>query len=727
MDYIAHVRQNDKKRIQTVRDHCVETSEICKKFSIKEMEEISKVAGLFHDVGKYQRTFQRRIRGEKVQVDHSTCGAIAVHNEYNMPARLLLEYIIAGHHAGIPNGGIKGDVDRGVKTTLYGRLERKVEDFSAYKIELEIPEIDNVSFSKFLLQDCDNAMWRVIDKFTFLTRLGYSSLVDADSLDTETFITGHKRETLHSDYSECLSRLNRKLESFSCETKLQKSRSKLQVQAYKNITENAEIYLMNMPTGSGKTLCGTKCALIKALQEGKRHIIYIIPYNSIITQTVQELKKVFGDAADILRHQSTYAVDDEDVTESYKISVNQATENWDADIIITTTVQFFETCFSNKRSKLRKMHNMTDSILVFDEAHLMPLEYLQPCLETIVFLSRYCNSKTILLTATMPKYEDLIRKYTFKDCKVIDLIPDKKDFVFFGKCVFRDLGFISVEKIYQLTFEVPSVLIVVNSRKKARKLYEDFSGGSCVEIYHLSTYMTKYDLQRSIDEIRQRLKNDEPTTVISTSLIEAGVDLDFYTAFREYTGLDSIIQTGGRCNREGKRRNGNVFIFGFEENENSLTDIKTSVTCDLLHKYADITSQECIEEYYLRVYLSNEYEITKNTMYNKMQEMGLPGEIMNIPFADYNAQLIEDEQVSIVIPQNEDAIQLTEKLKYVGASRKLLHSIQKYTCSVRCKEFETLLRQGVLDDYGSGVFVLTNLDYYSSKKGIMTEGNDYFL
>ena len=182
--------------------------------------------------------------------------------------------------------------------------------------------------------------------------------------------------TLKTDYQVCLQKLDKQFEKFRKQknpTRLQLARTKIQGQAFQNIHEDADIYLMSMPTGSGKTLCSAKCSLIKALETEKKHIIYVIPYNSIITQTAQELSIIFNDkdkggrtVAHILRHQSIYSVeDDENADEAYKLQVNQATENWDADFIITTEVQFFETLFSNKRNQLRKMHNMADSILVF--------------------------------------------------------------------------------------------------------------------------------------------------------------------------------------------------------------------------------------------------------------------------------------------------------------------------------------------------------------------------
>ena len=334
---------------------------------------------------------------------------------------------------------------------------------------------------------------------------------------------------------------------------------------------------MNMPTGSGKTLCSAKCALMKALETHKHQIIYVIPYNSIITQTAQEFQKIFNGNNDdgmpevhILRHQSTYSIeDDEDADEVYKLQVIQATENWDADFIITTEVQFFESLFSSRRSKLRKLHNMANSVLIFDEAHLMPVGFLQPCLEAVAVLTKQLGSKAIFLTATMPDYRELLDTYVPVGLHVKDLVPDRSEFDAFRKCTFRNLGAISEETLIERIDCGKSALVVVNSRRSARQLFEHMGGEKRTNLYHLSTLMTKKDLQGAINEIQQKLKNkdenENPVIVISTSLIEAGVDLDFEMAFREMTGLDSILQTGGRCNREGKRADGEVCIFEISE------------------------------------------------------------------------------------------------------------------------------------------------------------------
>lgn len=726
--YIAHLKQTEQgvNEVQTVKQHCIQTAELAASFAVEPLKDIAYDCGCLHDAGKYQSSFQKRIRGMNIHVDHSTAGAIEAEKDFTSPAALLMAYVIAGHHGGIPDGGQRGDTKDDV--TLSGRLKRSedLDDWSACH-EVKEREVDHIQFAKWLAADC-RSLQEGIDKFAFIVRYCYSCLVDADSLDTEFFFTGRQRETLKSDYQTCLHRLDQCFSRFHCISDLQKARSHVQKQAYENMRNDGDVYFLNMPTGSGKTLCSAKCALMKAIEEGKKHIIYVIPYNSIISQTADQFTDIFGNSAHILRHQSTYNIDDnDDVSEEYKIRFTQATENWDADLIITTAVQFFETASSNSRSRLRKLHNMADSIMIFDEAHLMPLEYLQPCLETVSYLTRCCNAKAIFMTATMPDYEKLFQQLACRDIRTVDLVPDHKDFHFFRRCEFHESGYVSIDQLRESVMKNRSSLIVVNSRAKARRLYEALGGRNRRNLFHLSTYMTKFDLQKTIEDIKQALLSSrsesisDPVIVVSTSLIEAGVDLDFQAAYREYTGLDSILQTGGRCNREGMSESGRVCIFGFEEDEGKADDIRTAALKQILHSYKDIQSAEAVKEYYHLVYELNSDRLTENAMHTKCRN------ITDIPFASYDGRIIRNSDVSIVVAENEEAEQLCDLIRQGRFTNAEVRKMQKYSCSVHRNEFEDLQKQGAVNDYKTGIWILENMDYYDDSEGIRTEGVDYFI
>ncbi len=728
--YIAHINEATGA-VQSVKEHCENTAELCSSYAIPEMKKFNYAAGLAHDIGKYQHSFQRRIRGENIKVEHSACGSLAVGEEYPFIISLMMQYCIAGHHGGIPDGGFVNDEPG--DPTLQGRLQKKFEDFSKYKNELVFPKLEENEWIRFLCGDCGQDMNRLIDKFAFLTRYTFSCLVDADFADTADFCKDRELpRRLKADFSTCLEQVNKLFQSFQCSTPLQKTRAVLQKQAFQNAGKEGEIYLLNMPTGSGKTLASVKIALEQAIASDKKRIIYIIPYNSIIDQTAEVFEELFRDNLEILRHQSTFSYEeDENITEDYREAARVAAENWDAPFIITTAVQFFESVYGNKRGKLRKMHNMADSILIFDEAHLMPRKYLQACLQAVAFLTRYLHSKAVFLTATMPDFEQLIREYALRDSKIIDLIPDKSDFKVFQKCSYKYLDRISREELAAKSRQYPSSLIIVNQKETARNMYYLVQGKK----YHLSTYMTVCDRKRILQEIRSeliKLEKDYPDlqnvpegkriTIISTSLIEAGVDLDVYTVFRERTGLDSILQAGGRCNREGKRNNAEVFIFDLYEGEKENSeDEKANLTKGLLKEFNDISAGECIQAYYNRLYFMKREEIQKYTIHQFCSD------IRSIPFSWYAEHFgfIDNKTVSLVIPCDDRSRMLVETLKYTKTGNP--RQFQKYTCTLYQKELEDLARQHAADDYGTGIYCLTNMDYYDRETGVQFDAKDYFV
>lgn len=728
--YKAHINENTGA-IQTVKEHSKNTADLCRQFAVPVLKDLTYNVGLLHDIGKFQEDFQRRIDGENIKVEHSACGALVAKKRYPDAIGLMMEYCIAGHHSGIPDGGYKNDTPD--MTTLCGRLKRNFQDFSAYKEELKLLEINRNEILNFLMQDCGKNTEILVDKFAFLTRYVFSCLVDADSIDTARFCSGEKIRPLTADFYACLEKVNKKLVSFVCTTSLQKTRALLQQQVFDKTDVSGEIYLMNMPTGSGKTLCSVKFALERAIRTGKKRIIYIIPYNSIIDQTMIVFEEMFGSDAEILRHQSTFSYEENDYTEDYGMAAKGAAENWDvASIVVTTAVQFFESVYANKRGKLRKMHNMADSILIFDEAHLMPQNYLQPCLRAITYLTKYLNSEAVFLTATMPDFPKLLRQYALENSRIIDLIDDTSMFCIFQKCKYQLLGKIGAGSLLEKAMSYPSVLIIVNKRQSAKKLFELCSGKK----YHLSTYMTAYDREIIIREIRDELKQleidfpddkdvpqDRRITIISTSLIEAGVDMDIYTVFRELSGLDSVLQAGGRCNREGKRKQAKVHIFEFDDENRTSQDMKSNITLGILDKYEDISCPESIKEYYDRLFF-----VKKDVIKEKIITQNC-SDISYIPFAEYarDFELIDSGTISLVVPRDEQSRKMVDSLKFTGGGAGIARRLQKYTCSVYQKELDDLIRQYVVDDFGTGILCLTNTDYYDENTGITFEAKDYFV
>ena len=332
----------------------------------------------------------------------------------------------------------------------------------------------------------------------------------------------------------------------------------------------------------------------------------------------------------------------------------------------------------------------------------------------------------------MPDFENLIHKYALPDSKIFNFIQDTSLFGEFQKCRYKYIGEVEVDALLEKSSQSPSSLVIVNSKKAARQLFRECSTG---KKYHLSTYMTPYDRKRILQEIREelnRLEKDYPTyeavpkerriTIIATSLIEAGVDLDVYTVFRERSGLDSILQAGGRCNREGRRAIADVFVFDFADHTRRATvEEKGNLAKGLLEKYADISEPSCIAEYYDTLYFMKQEEIQKNAMHE------ICTNIKRLPFKEYaeKFELIDSKTVSVVVVRDEKSRDLIEHLRYTKSVNTRM--LQNYVCTVYQKELEDLIKQHVVEDYGTGVYCLTNLDYYDEQIGILFEARDYFL
>lgn len=722
---IAHVNESTQE-MQSVAAHSIATADMASRFSIDALKDLIYNIGLYHDIGKYQESFQKRIRDiQSKRVEHAVCGALDFPKIVHSPFSLMAQFCIAGHHTGLPDGGTRSDENE--DATLYGKMSypERLEDYSDYQNEL-IPSPVNNSVIMELFEDVKNDKDQLFERYAFLTRYCFSCLTDADSLDTAHFCTGREDVELQSDFQECLQKLDSRLEQFICKTELQKARSRVQSQVFNKTEIKSDIYLINMPTGSGKTLCSMKFALERAVKSGKRRIIYVIPYNSIIDQTVSEFEKIFGESAQILRHQSSFCYDDNDYNEDYRNQLKNVTENWNAQIIVTTSVQFFESVYKNKRNRLRKLHNMANSIIIFDEVHMMPVEYLQPCLRSVSQITKLLGSEAVFLTATMPDFEKLVRMYSFPHTVIHDLVEDRTDFAYFKKGDYVSLGAISEEALLTDAQDQPSSLIVVNRRKTASRFYQAATGKK----FHLSTYMSAFDRQRTIDYIKKELHDlyaDYPDltkvpeerriTVISTSLIEAGVDLDFHTVYRELTGLDSVLQAGGRCNREGKRSHAKIKIF---ELDGVSQDVKVNITKRLLEEYQDISDAACIREYYSQLYAFYDEAIKRNSIAAHCSR------IDNLPFATYarNFNMIDSNTVAVAVAGDAHSEAMIEQLKSDGYTN--YRKLQKYTFTLYEPELEDLLRQGAVKEYG-GIFCLINPDYYSKETGVCFQAADYYI
>lgn len=734
MKYYAHTREDGER--QTVKAHLTGVSEKAEKFSVDLLKPIAKKASLYHDIGKYALNFQKRLDNDKVKFSHAACGALeykkfADKNDCFAP---LMEYCIAGHHTGLMDGGTVADSSD--SPTLSGTLKRENEytgesDYSAYATEIEFATLtqeERTPLYNELLSAKDPT--ELIERYAFFTKYVFSCLTDADFLDTEIFCNKNVERGMSGDFKMALDKLNRELSDMPSNTPLRQARSRIQQQAFDNSVNKSHISILDMPTGSGKTLCSLKLAL----ESGKKRIIYVIPYTSIIEQTANKFEKMFGDVLHVLQHHSNYSYDGNTEEEKKTAEkLKKTCENWDAPLIITTSVQFFQSIYHYKGSALRKLHNLRDSVIVFDEIHLIPTELLRPCLKAVGYITKYLNSEALFLSATMPDYSKLFDKF-LPDVNYNKLVTDRTNFKYFKKCEYKDMGRTTLETIAENASRCKNALIVVNTKKTAAELYNLVQG----EKYHLSANMTPAHRSRVIEVIRNKLENGEHITVVSTSLVEAGVDLDFNTVFRQLSGLDSILQAGGRCNREGKDDKGYVYVFDIDETYRKGSDLAMRInkTKGLLEKYQDITSYDCIKEYYDGIFDFNQSRIAENSIAkyneqsNSFDRQGLMSPY-SIPFRSYAMQFeyISADTISIVIddPDDQTCHELVETLR--NGDMSVRRALQKYSVSVYMNVFKDLYSQGVLKDHGTGIFILENQSYYNNETGLNTQAamQDYFI
>lgn len=734
MEFYAHTREDGER--QTVKAHLIGVSKLAEGFSVDFLKPLAKKASYDHDTGKYALKYQWRLDDDNIKFSHAACGALeykkfADKNDCFAP---LMEYCIAGHHTGLMDGGT--GADNSDSPTLSGTLKRGNEytgdsDYSAYATEIEFATLTQEEITPPYNELCSaKDPTELIERYAFFTKFVFSCLTDADFLDTEIFCNKNVERGMSGDFEKALDKLNRELSDMPSDNPLRQARSRIQQQAFDNSVNKSHISILDMPTGSGKTLCSLKLAL----ESGKKRIIYVIPYTSIIEQTANKFEKMFGDVLPVLQHHSNYSYDGNTEEEKKTVEkLKRTCENWDAPLIITTSVQFFQSIYHYKGSALRKLHNLRDSVIVFDEIHLIPTELLRPCLKAVGYITKYLNSEALFLSATMPDYSKLFDKF-LPDVNYNKLVTDRTNFKYFKKCEYKDMGKTTLETIAENASRCKNALIVVNTKKTAAELYNLVQG----EKYHLSANMTPAHRSRVIEVVRNKLENGEHITVVSTSLVEAGVDLDFNTVFRQLSGLDSILQAGGRCNREGRDDKGYVYVFDIDETYRKGSDLAMRInkTKGLLEKYQDITSYDCIKEYYDGIFDFNQSRIAENSIakYNEQsnsfdrQGLMLP---YSIPFRSYAMQFeyISADTISIVIddPNDQTCHELVETLRKGDMS--VRRALQKYSVSVYMNVFKDLYSQGVLKDHGTGIFILENQSYYNNETGLNTQAamQDYFI
>ena len=716
MEYLAH-RDKDKHLEQTITEHAEGTAAYAKKFAAAFTEPAyGELLGMYHDIGKYSMEFQNYLLngGVRGSVDHTGAGSTEVF-KYGVKNKnatlLLLSLCIAGHHGGLPDMGKKQKVLE--KGTLAYRLQySQLPDYSAFK--QFTPEV------KFdLVPDTVRNFTSAFAQM-FYGRMLYSCLVDADYLDTEKFISqGSINRKGFSDLKEMKEKLDTQTAKFfPPKGKLNELRCQLLRQC-QNLgsdeeRKNENLYTLTIPTGGGKTLASLSFALNRAVITGRQRIIYVIPYTSIIEQNAKVFKEKVGDN-NVVEHHMNVEYDDDDGGNRKKL----ATENWDAPLIVTTNVQFFESLFANKPAKCRKLHNITNSIIIFDEAQMLPMEYLLPCTEIIKELTEHYNCCVVLCTATQPSLNK------FFENSPVEIIDEPKYYYnALKRTTIKILGSQTESELAAKLKEHKQVLCVVGTKRKAQELFNLLDDE--VGTYHLSTNMYPAHRREVLDEIRKRLKNGETCRVISTSLIEAGVDVDFPAVYRQMDALDSIVQAAGRCNREGKysAEESIVYVFSFAGDNGTLRTREKAVTEQIIKKYDDISSPEAITAYF------DELHSIVNEGLDEADILGFLNEFSEARFyyktLATKLKIIKDETKTIFIPKDAEAKKIEKQLRYGIRSRELFRKMSAYSVNVYYKNnnrgesaYEKLVYNNKIEVLDETVNILVDEKTYDDKIGLL--------
>lgn len=702
--YLAHISETGQA--QTVLEHLTGTAKLCAQFaSAFSAGEQGQLAGMAHDIGKYSDAFQRRLRGGAEHVDHSTAGAVECY-KLRQP---YASFAVAGHHGGLPDGGNRGDTPD--QATFLARMNRvpdgKLEPYDIWQQEFSLPSAPLPQLAPSQAEGM------------FFTRMLYSCLVDADFLDTEAFMAD---APVPRGGGESMEFLEQKLQAYISDWFPPKGELNEQRCAILNrCLEQGEaqkpgLFTLTVPTGGGKTVASLAFALRHAKTHGLKRVVYVIPYTSIIEQNAQVFRNILG-TENVLEHHSGVLYDMENEADPEQMRLAKATENWDMPVVVTTAVQFFESLYACRSSKCRKLHNLAGSVIIFDEAQMLPLPYLRPCVYAIAQLVKHYSVSAVLCTATQPSLEPLFREFLPDKPPVEVCPPHIYQGRIFHRVTFHREGVLSSSALAQQLNALSQVLCVVNRRKTAQEVFRLLESDGA---FHLSTLMYPAHRKAVLKEIRRRLKDGLPCRVVSTSLIEAGVDVDFPTVFREEAGLDSILQAAGRCNREGEKpaEESIVTIFRGEGPVPTLfrQNIRAGQTA-LAHSDRP-DSPEAIARYFHELLdLTGKEGQDQDRILPLMED---PDTFMPFQEVARRFRLIRSDTKTVYIPR-EDGIQLAERLHQGERSRALFRALGQYGVSVYPDHFAALDRAGVLELLEDGSALLTDLSLYAEATGLKTE------
>lgn len=773
MEYIAHFKYSDNKiRTHSVFEHCKKVSEYCalsgESIGIPNM---AKLAGIIHDMGKFSDGFQEYLneaikhsqnetydiwRKDVEKVDHGIFGAMYIYNKYHNNGGFskltseILAMVVCYHH-----GGLADCVEKDEKIPLLTRFEKDycqaqnekvISRFFQFVSEAEIDTLFQYACSEV------ETLFKKIKEFTksektfwlhLLVKHLYSILIDSDRYDTFLFIEDKKEDTkpyIDLLWNQYIVKLDEQLQCFremSTNSELEKTVKKVRLDisddCYNFAKKPTGIYTLTVPTGGGKTFSSLRFALNHAKETNKKRIIYILPYTTIIEQNAQVVRDALDCGENLLEYHSN--VLDDNTSENYKL----LTARWDSPIIFTTMVQFLDTLYAKSTQSLRRMHNLADSIIIFDEIQSIPIKCISLFNSAVNYLSKICNSTIVLCSATQPTLEETKRPLLkeanseivsnvseqfklLKRMEVQNLLLDKG-------YTYEMVG----DLVFKLKQKLSSILIILNTKSTAEKIYNELSSRNMnneINIFFLSTNLCPAHRKKVIKSIKDCLDKNEPIICVSTQLIEAGVDISFDGVIRSLAGLDSIAQATGRGNRHGKSEVKSSYIIKIaDENLTNLTEIKLgAIHCEeVLNAFKknpdnfdnDLLSPKAIQEYYFKYYsdevikkqmcypvigLEPIYDMLKTIEVrskNYSEKTGKQFDLtMNYLFktARENFQVIEQLTKTVIVPHCEGRLIISELLNRSSLRDKMnaLKKAQQYSVNIYDDLFRKLVDENAL-------------------------------
>lgn len=694
------------------------------------------LAGRLHDLGKYDPAFDRVLSGEKLWVDHSTAGGKVLLDQAPVslkPVAELLAYAILGHHAGLPDKTADSDAC----------MDRRIAGFSTVLSDAwrqHLP-LDFEAAAKELVQLTRKEQDKAAFDLSVAARMVFSCLVDADFRDTEAFYAALEGRVPDRDWPtlpEELPRLRSAFESHMARFTKASEVNQLRAEVLASVRAQAVLppglFTLTVPTGGGKTLASLGFALDHAAQHGHRRIIYAIPYTSIIDQTATIFRQIFGDGI-VLEHHG--AIDEKQPGAERRDKLRLAMEDWAAPVIVTTNVQLFESLFASRPSRCRKNHNISGSVIILDEAQCLPRRLLLPTLAMIETLAQHYGCTVVLCTATQPAFDSRELKTGGLSLEGRELAPEpealarklKRVRILYG-------GGMDDSALIGALAANPQCFVIVNSRKHALDLYRLAAEAELEGLVHLTTRQYPAHRGRIIKDIKARLKAGAPCRLIATSLIEAGVDLDFPCAWRAEAGLDSVIQAAGRVNREGERSLEASTLTVFKAPENAPPGDVENLAAAMRRVagkvgFAELLAPEAIRDWFEEVYWQAGTKLLDK--HGLKQKFVFDGRGTDFAFRDVAAKyrMIDSPMVPVIVLAEPKARTEVARLSVPEVpSGVIARALQPYTVQIPESARETLRANGKGSFHATGLrgdqfFVLDDPSLYRTDFGLWWEQAEY--